>query len=84
MNITLLQQQISVISKDVDSLGKNLQQTQKEISEVLGEMQMTIQGIARALNMSMAVVNERLTRLEPIVTLDGDIPAAQKESGVEL
>lgn len=62
--LTFLEQKYTVLLGDVNSLQKNLQTTQREVSEVLGEMQMTIQGIARALNMSLATINERLTWIE--------------------
>lgn len=79
---SLVKQQVIILQKDVQELQKALGTTQKELSQVLQEMQLTIQGLARAMNMTTAIVNERLNTIEGKAHAgrDMDIP----ESGREL
>ncbi len=64
----------------IDFLEKKLEVMQSEVSEVLGEMQTTIQALARMLKIATETTNVRLTSLEN--------PAVKQEEvrteGVEL
>lgn len=61
---TFLEQKLMIMTKDLDSLGKSLIGTQKEINQVLHEMQSTIEALYKSLAITSKVIDERLTVLE--------------------
>lgn len=49
----------------LDLLEKKMDVMQNEISQVLGEMQTTVQALAKMMQVGLRVMDERLTALEP-------------------
>lgn len=76
---SLIDQQITVMQKELSALRKELHDTQKEMSQVLGELQNTIRSLAAMTSAGINGLDARVTQLEPQKT-DHDTP----RSGVEL
>lgn len=49
----------------LDLLEKKMDVMQNEISQVLGEMQTTVQALAKMMQVGLRVMDERLMALEP-------------------
>jgi hypothetical protein len=64
-------------------LEQKLTVMQQEISQVIGEMQVTMQGLAKMTSAALKLFDERLTALEGPKRINHDIPAPPTE-GKEL
>lgn len=74
MNLDLTAQQIQILRTEVNAM-------QKEINDVLNDLQLAMQGMGRATSMALEVFDSRITKLEETPKVPQ--PDADK-SGVEL
>lgn len=64
IRIDLVEKQVTVMQQELTGLQKELRGTQQELSDILREMQVTIQGLAKMVAIGNATSGRRLDTVE--------------------